>query len=79
MIPMCAPDVRERLIAVLQALELPTQMTGDLESVLNFTNHDKKCEGSAINAVFVDEIASCRIEKMPLSNWQQYIREQIGG
>lgn len=79
MIPMCAPDVRERLIAVLQALELPTQMAGDLESVLNFTNHDKKCEGSAINAVFVDEIGSCRIEKMPLSNWQQYIREQIGG
>ena len=79
MIPMCAPDVRERLIAVLQALELPTQMTGDLEPVLNFTNHDKKCEGSAINAVFVDKIGSYRIEKMPLSNWQQYIREQIGG
>ena len=79
MTPMCAPDVRARLIAVLQTLELPTQAEGDIETILNFTNHDKKCEGSAINTVFVDKIGSCRIEKMPLSNWQQYIREQIGG
>lgn len=79
MTPMCAPDVRARLIAVLQMLELPTQAEGDIETILNFTNHDKKCEGSAINTVFVDKIGSCRIEKMPLSNWQQYIREQIGG
>ena len=79
MTPMCAPDVRARLIAVLQTLELPTQAEGDIETILSFTNHDKKCEGSAINTVFVDKIGSCRIEKMPLSNWQQYIREQIGG
>ena len=79
MIPMCAPDVRARLLSVLQALDLPTQVEGDLETILNYTNHDKKCEGSAINAVFVDKIGSYRIEKMPLSSWQQYIREQIGG
>ena len=79
MIPMCAPDVRARLIAVLQSLELPTQIEGDLEKILKFTAHDKKCEGSAINAVFVDKIGFYRIEKMPLSNWQQHVREQIGG
>lgn len=79
MIPMCALDVRVRLIAILQSLGLPTKIEGDLETVLYFTTHDKKCEGDAINAVFVDEIGSCRIEKMPLVAWQQYIREQIGG
>ena len=79
MIPMCAPDVRVRLIAILQSLELPTKVEGDLETVLHFTTHDKKCEGDAINAVFVDEIGSCRIEKMPLADWKAYIREQIGG
>ena len=79
MIPMCAPDVRARLISILQSLGLPTKIEGDLETVLQFTTHDKKCEGDAINAVFVDEIGSCRIEKMPLVVWQQYIREQIGG
>lgn len=79
MIPMCALDVRVRLIAILQSLGLPTKIEGDLETVLYFTTHDKKCEGDAINAVFVDEIGSCRIEKMPLVAWQQYMREQIGG
>ena len=79
MIPMCAPDVRARLIAVLQSIGLPTQMEGDLETILQLTMHDKKCEGTSVNVVFVDSVGSYRIEKMPLSEWQQYIREQIGG
>ena len=79
MIPMCAPDVRARLLSVLQALDLPTQVEGDLETILNYTNHDKKCEGTSVNAVFVDAVGSYRIQKMPLAEWQQYIREQIGG
>ena len=79
MIPMCAPDVRVRLIAVLHSIGLPTQMEGDLETVLQLTSHDKKCEGTSVNVVFVDAVGSYRIEKMPLSEWQQYIREQIGG
>lgn len=79
MIPMCASDVRERLISVLQKLGLPTKIEGDLEVILNLTSHDKKCEGEAVNVVFVDAVGSFRIAKMPLANWQQYIREQIGG
>ena len=79
MIPMCAPDVRERLISVLQKLGLPNQIEGNLEAILNLTSHDKKCEGEAVNVVFVDAVGSFRIAKMPLANWQQYIREQIGG
>lgn len=79
MIPMCAPDVRERLVAVLRSLGLPTKTEGDIETILKLTNHDKKCEGDFINAVFVDAVGSCRIQKMPLSEWQNYIREQIGG
>ena len=79
MLPMCAPDVRTRLTAVLQSLGLPTKTEGDLEEILKFTSHDKKCEGSTVSVVFVDAIGSCRIEKMPLADWQDYVREQIGG
>ena len=79
MIPMCAPDVRTRLIAVLQSLGLPTKIEGDIEIVLQLTTHDKKCEGTSVNVVFVDSVGSYRIEKMSLAEWQQYIREQIGG
>ena len=79
MIPMCAPDVRTRLIAVLHSIGLPTKIEGDIETVLQLTAHDKKCEGTSVNVVFVDSVGSYRIEKMPLANWQSYIREQIGG
>ena len=79
MIPMCAPDVRARLLRVLQSLGLPTKIEEDLETILNFTAHDKKCEGTSVNVVFVDKIGSHRIEKMPLATWQNHIREQIGG
>ncbi len=79
MIPMCAPELRARLVAVLQSLGLPTKIEGNLETVLSLTSHDKKCEGEAVNVVFVDQIGSFRIEKMPLANWKQYVREQIGG
>ncbi len=79
MLPMCTPDVRARLTAVLQSLGLPTQIEGDLDTILNFTVHDKKCEGTSVNVVFVDKIGSFHIEKMLLSDWKAYIREQIGG
>ena len=79
MLPMCAPNVRARLEAVLQSIGLPTKIEGDIETVLHFTSHDKKCEGTSVNVVFVDSIGSYRIEKMPLSVWQSHIREQIGG
>lgn len=79
MLPMCAPDVRARLNAVLQSLGLPTKVEEDLETILNLTTHDKKCEGTSVNVVFVDTVGSYRIEKMPLADWQSYIRKQIGG
>ncbi|MBO7273768.1 MAG: 3-dehydroquinate synthase [Clostridia bacterium] len=79
MLPMCAPELRARLIAILQSLGLPTKIEGDLETILNFTTHDKKCEGDRINAIFVDAVGSSRSEKMPLADWKAYIREQIGG
>ena len=79
MISMCAPDVRRRLVSVLQSLNLPTKFDGDIETVLQLTEHDKKCEGGLVNVVFVDTVGTYRIEKIPLAKWQQYIREQIGG
>ena len=79
MLPMCAPDVRARLVGVLQSIGLPTKTEGNFETILSFTAHDKKCEGTSVNVVFVDKIGSYRIQKMPLADWQNYIREQIGG
>lgn len=79
MIPMCAPDVRARLIPVLQSLGLPTQIEGDLEAMLDLASHDKKCEGNVVSVVTVDEVGKCRIQKMPLDEWKAQIRATLGG
>ena len=79
MIPMCAPDVRARLIPILQSLGLPTQIEGDLEAMLNLASHDKKCEGDAVSVVFVERVGECRIIKMPLDEWKVQIRTTLGG
>ena len=77
MIPMCSPSVRARLIPLLKRLNLPTDYSYDLERALAFTAHDKKCSGGFVDVVFVDEVGSFRIEKMPLGAWQGYVRANL--
>lgn len=77
MIPMCSHTVRERLIPLLERLGLPTDYSYDLERALAFTAHDKKCSGGFVDAVFVDEVGSFRIEKMPLDAWQAHIKANL--
>ena len=78
MIPMCAPSVRARLIPVLKALELPTELQGDLEAMLSIASHDKKCEGASISTVFVPEVGSYEIQKTPIEEWKAQIRAALG-
>ena len=74
MIPMCAESVRQRLIPVLRGLELPTAVEGDVEAMLDYAAHDKKCDGEDISVIFVDKIGSFKISKMPLDEWKKTVR-----
>ncbi len=64
MMPMCSPEVKARLGALLTRFGLPTEYNGDARAAMEFVMHDKKCEGSLINAVLCDEIGSFKIVKM---------------
>ena len=78
MLPMCSARVRARLIPVLKGLGLPYEIKGDLEKMLSIAAHDKKCDGGAISVVYVDEVGSFEIVKMPLGEWQETIRSTLG-
>ena len=78
MTAVCSESVRARLIPVLEKLELPTCYGGDLERALSFIIHDKKCEGSMVSAVFVDEVGSFRIEKMQTEKFLDTVRAALG-
>lgn len=67
MIPMCSDSVRERLIAVLQKLNLKTEISLQPEKVISAIAHDKKMRGGTVNTVLVNEIGTFEMEKMTLS------------
>lgn len=78
MIPMCGASVRERLLPVLEKIGLPTVINGDLTKILQIASHDKKRSGSDISVIWVEEIGSCEILKLPLVDWEQMIRQNLG-
>ncbi len=79
MIPMCAPSVRERLLPVLKSLSLPTEISGDMETILSIVSHDKKCEGRDISVVYVNEVGQFEMKKMPTEEWKAQIRAVLKG
>lgn len=64
MLPMCSERAEKRIRASLERLGLPTKFEYDIDRVFEAVSHDKKGEGDSVNAVFVDEIGSHRIEKI---------------
>lgn len=58
MIGMCAPEVRERLIAVLQRLNLPLVVRADPDKVIEAVRHDKKGEGDEVTVVRVPAVGT---------------------
>ena len=63
MIPMCSPEISERLKAVLKKLGLPTEYRGDAKKLAAAASHDKKFAGEKVTVVTVQEIGSFRFEE----------------
>ncbi len=75
MVPMCAENIRPRVIKVLEDLGLPTYIPGDADKLLDACRHDKKMAGKDITVVFVDEIGKFRLEKMPFGEYEKIVRK----
>ncbi len=77
MLVTSSDKVQKRLIPVLRKLDLPTEYTGNTEHALSFITHDKKCDGSLVSVVFVDEVGSFRTEKIAVEKFCDLVREKI--
>ncbi len=78
MLPMCAGEVRARLLPILRELQLPTVIEGDLDRMLSIASHDKKCEGSSISVVYVPRVGAYELIKLPVEAWKEQIRTAMG-
>ena len=77
MLPMCSEQVYSRLVPVLKHWNLPTRITGDLEKMLEIAAHDKKCKGSSISVVWVEEVGAFKLMDMPLDEWKKMVRRRL--
>ncbi len=64
MVPMCSPEVRQRLIPVLESAGLAKSAECDPEAVFEAVMHDKKIAGDVIRAVYVSEPGAAEIVEM---------------
>ena len=74
MLPMCSQSVRERLVSIFRKLNLPIETECDYQRIIDAMRHDKKMSGDNISAVFVDEIGSFIIEKLPFDEFCERIK-----
>ncbi len=77
MIPMCSPEVKERLIKVLRKCSLPVTVSVDKEQMLKDVSHDKKGGRGYINIVKVEKAGSFIIEKASLDEIEAIIQENF--
>ena len=78
MVPMCSPEIRDRVINVLNKLNLPTKPDkGDADEIIKACIHDKKMSGNDITVVYVPNVGEFRFEKIPFSQYEDMIRQVL--
>lgn len=78
MLPMCAPAVRARLLALYEKLGLPTVIPFSTDEIWGAVMHDKKLSGGDITYVWVDEIGSFTFKTLPAEEFRTLLRGEIG-
>ncbi len=79
MLPMCAPDIRERLEKVLKKLALPTACGADVKQVMQAVLHDKKAYGKTITAIRVEKAGSFIEQQMTPDELEEAYTAVYGG
>lgn len=77
MLPMCSPEVRERLESVLVKAGLPIKCNKDAEKIIEAVSHDKKMDGATLNTVFVPEIGRFEFRQTTLEDFSKLVRENF--
>ncbi|MBR7098736.1 MAG: 3-dehydroquinate synthase [Clostridia bacterium] len=74
MIPMCSDEVRNRLLSVLDRIGFPTSIPVDVDTVLGFVSHDKKCSGDQVSVIYVPSVGQYEIRKQNIDAFCDSVR-----
>ena len=75
LLPMCAPELRSRVAAVLEQYHLPTRFMGDHTKLFAAAEHDKKATATGVSVVTVSAIGDFAFESWSMDQLQQYLKE----
>ncbi len=75
--PMCSPNVRERLLPILEKLGLPTETEYDVEHLIEACHHDKKATGKKITIVYVPEIGTAQLKTITFEEYENLVKEAL--
>lgn len=73
MVPMCSPEVREKIVAGLKKLGLPVEYELDEDKVCQAVGHDKKAAGSTISTVYVPAPGSFELRDMTVAQLKELL------
>lgn len=79
MLSMCSDEVRMRIINVLKRLGLPVTAQFDSQKACEALLHDKKSNGSTVNAIKCDKIGTFYEEKISNEALSEMIRKTARG
>ena len=77
MLPVCSDEIRDELLAIYRSVGLPTNISANMERILEVATHDKKREKNDLSVVIVKTPGSFEIEKMPIEKWKELMRERF--
>lgn len=66
MVKFSKGEAKERIIKVLESLNLPTEISYDKEKMINTIKHDKKADGSKVTVIVVEKIGQFKMEKVDI-------------
>ena len=79
MLPMCSDELRPRVQAILERLQLPTSCAADPEEVWKAMSHDKKLSGDTITVVYAPKAGSFELRSMPMADLKETVFAFVRG
>lgn len=73
MLAVSEAEVKERLLAVLKKLHLPTEYEGDKEAAFAYIAHDKKCIAGGVSVILCPSIGEFTIKDMTLEEFKKMV------
>lgn len=74
-LPMCTKTVRNRIIKVLEKLNLPYNIDLDIEKIIDAMKHDKKTSGDKISVITVEQIGDFDITDLNFNDFADTLRQ----